>query len=157
MASKTTAPELSNTIEDIPVNLLEWYRHARACINDFRDGLKGEPDKDKFKKSLKALKGELDTYSEEVAGKLGILFATHGTDEKLFTGHIEYYEELRDHLITIKQLLDNQDKVLTVQQILDLQGCIQKAFRSKCKFIEECFLISSNFESEDIIGYLPTV
>ena len=85
MSTKAVTPSPSTVIEDIRENLLAWYRYVRAIVNEFSESISGlERDahrEDKVAAALENLKKLLQPYAEEAAGKLGLLFAKHGTDE----------------------------------------------------------------------------
>ena len=60
-------------------------------------------------------------------------------------------------MVCVNELISNLDSYIPIKSIMVLKKIILKEFIKKTQFIENCFLISSDFESEDIIGYLPTV
>lgn len=62
---------------------------------------------DEIKERMTLLKNQIKEYSEEVASLLELLYCAHETDIELLYCNIEYYDKLKMHLISIKELMED--------------------------------------------------
>jgi len=61
---------------------------------------------------MKLLKNQIKDYSQEVASLLDLLYSAHEMDWDLIYANIEYYEKLKTHLISIKDLFEDKNSLL---------------------------------------------
>ena len=65
---------------------------------------------------LKAIGRTLDDFGNQAAKSLGLIFSSHGTDEKLFVDMVDYYDDLKVSLTWINELLDKATQPPEVTQ-----------------------------------------